>query len=341
MNERLRYFGLNLSGDLIFIQTELQYFFDHAVLPVYSDYAAGIRINLVDYFPSLKQGYAFKRTVINLLQIYTEMHNLANSNNQYFITPDALMDAAFNDDIPAFWYNRSITMTDAIRGGLTSNYLNSFQVTQRDYANFDPKRISNAEIYRIVDNNSQNATQLPELHIIANNELVANAIIDEYSLSLEIENIMKFLPAIERSPERITVTSILKNLYRFSTNTLLNRLLADDRSNKLIYAIIISDPVMVTQYIDTYDPRDNNYEAYHLAVYYLEREQARFQDVNFDEEERNDSQQVIVDLIKAAIIERNLLEQKTFQTMMVPLGESDIPQTEMFHQYSRSLLRTK
>lgn len=334
----------NWQKDSKFLQTALQYFFDNAIIPIYS---GNTIINLMDYFPMMKQGYVMLENQLSkILLDYIEINNLINSDDYFntpsislptgYVTPDALFIEAFGADIPAFYYiyiengvRKKVIMQHAIESGLISDYLNTFQVISMLDPNFQSNRFSREiGITWIIALNVQIPSEVPELTTYLQNEEFKYNLWNEASIISNLSTVIHFtrqrMAYKGMGPKLgiITVTRIMEvALPRRlpQERHLVNRLLADPRVNKLIYAIIINDPVMVEQYINVYDPRDNNYEAYHLAV-------------------RQGNNPVIINIIKKSIAERNLLEQQTFQTMMIPLGESDIPQTEMFHQYSRSLI---
>lgn len=327
----------NWQNDSKFLQTALQYFFDNAIIPIYS---GNTMINLMDYFPMMKQGYVMDRKHLSkILTEYVEINNLINPSDRFwgmvhpdgYITLDALFIEAFGGNIPAFYYvyiengvQKGVTMQHAVESGLIPDYLNTFQVISMRFPTFKSNRFSlNIGISWIIALNVQTPSEVPELTTYLQDEEFKYNLWNEAAIISDLYEIMLSTGWRNMGPKlnTITVTTIMGATLRrrYLSKQLENRLLADPRVNKLIYAIIINDPVMVEQYINVYDPRDNNYEAYHLAV-------------------RQGNNPVIINIIKKSIAERNLLEQQTFQTMMTPLGESDIPQTEMFHQYSRSLV---
>lgn len=328
---------------LVFLQTALQYFFENAVIPIYSGNTV---INLLKYLPMVKQGYISILSLPKILNDYVSMNDSTNSTDSHGnITQDALPVKAFAGNIPASHYvyikngaQEMVIMQYAVESGLIPDYLNTFQVITRTNPNF---RLNDFLYIRsvplIMYLNTQNSAELPELATYFENAEFKRAIINE---ALIIDDIDIIINSIEDAnlfevaeiaysgstsesesefiPESKTITSVIEHAIAIDRHYLLDQLLADDPLNKLIYAIILNDPNLVEQYLTMVDPRDNDLVAYHTAV-----------------EKGNP---LIIERIRKAIIERNALEQRIFHTMMVPVGEFDIPQTEMLRQYGRSLV---
>lgn len=322
---------------VVFIQTALQYFFDNAVIPIYF---GNTPISLMEYLPLFRQGYVMEETPDLLMSIYTSMNNLtdltpgvpvdADITELLSITPDNLTNNAFNDIIPAYYenygYDDEVLMQEAVESGRIPNYLNTFQVVQNYNATFNPAIFQEIFYLDIIQANSQRLLPANLKSYFDSQEFI-DAVLDEYLIVLDMYRILMEMiqpelriTGVLRKIDRITDTMIMD--YAMAEDpwhqNILNKIVADPRSNKLIYAIHMHNLDDVKRYINMYDPRDNNLEAYHLAVAIEEPE--------------------IIDVIRKAIIERNALEQKTFQTMMQPFGEFDVPETEMFRQYGRSLL---
>lgn len=315
MNRRTNYSVGSTQYFLIFLQTALQYLFDNAVIAI--DSYPNI-INLMEYLPMVKQGYILDSALIDLLSIIVHM-----SINDHIILE------AFGSNIPAFLYlykyeglETKVTMQHALAQGMISNYLNTFQVMSARDLTFDPNNFIsyNHGIRWLSYLNKQNASDLPELNIYLQNEEFRQILIHEHAMIKEMHRIVESVRGDMPQLDNITAIVIMEHITDLGITSLPRLLIADDHVNinRVIYAIILDDPDLLEQYINNYDPRDNNFEAYNLAI------------------ERGNL--IIIERIKRAIVERNLLEQQTFQNMMVPLGESDVPQTEMFRHYGRSLI---
>lgn len=327
-----------LSGpyEPIFIQSALQYFFENAVLPIYS---GNTMINLMDYFPMLQQGYALQETAEVLFNVYLLMHNLmdVSTTGNTFLNPDDLIFKAFDSDIPAAYYIDNNDDKFDMRQGITNKfiqiYLNTFQALNisRGAPEFYQDEIQvDPTVHYIIDLNVWDSDEFPDLDTYVRDEDFTKVLIDEYMIAKELSEIMWMATSRQKRiypifGDRVRTATIMFIAMKYKFDNLLQRLLADPRTNKLTYAVISSstkgfvpDTKPIIAALKTTDPRDNDYEAYRVAKELRKVE--------------------VIKLIEDAIIERDLLEKKTFQTMMIPLGESDVPQSEMFHRYSRYLV---
>jgi hypothetical protein len=306
----------------IFIQTAIQYFFDRVTFQIYS---GNVVIDLMDYFPMFKQGYALSETIFNLSTAYNMIHNLWSSPDQKeTIIPDNLYIEAYGSNIPAFNFeyddvngsSHYVPMQDAVNQGLIPNNLSTFEAIQSYDPELNPQHINHYIFGLITHLNSQDPSQVPELSTLVKNEHGAAALYNEYVLAGEIYVTLGTIVDYRGPGSKITVSDVIIVAVRYKYELLLNRLLADKRVNKLIYAIIIGDINLVDKYLNLYDPRDNNLEAYHLAV--------------------EENKPIIAERIRKAIEQRTILERRAFQTME-PLGKLDVPESQMFYEYSRYL----
>lgn len=338
MNELVAQRPPRILNDIVFLQTELEYFFANAIMPLHFN---NIVINFLDYFPMLKQGYALTRTVREVMRMYAITRDLESI---YEFRPDELMMAAFNGNIPAYkykWGNPGITMQDAVKRGLTPIYLNSFQVLEKEANaegnNFNPNIVDINDLRTIILLNCVSLWNDPEFQRYIQNEDFANSLQDEHLIIDDLSYVREYMrEELGERTNRMIVSSIMNILvsdgylnYPIDRPdiqlakkqfTLLKRLLADPRItvNKLMYTISSGDPALVAQYVKVYDSRANDYEAYHLAI------------------QKNNP--AIIDILKSNIVQRNLLEKQTFQTMMVPVGKLDVPPVDYLYGYSQSLL---
>lgn len=295
---------------LKYIRPALKHFIDNAMLSVHSE--SGI-INFMDYFPLLKSGYALRETIRFLMMAYT----IGDPQRYDFVIPDELILESFDEDIPSFYYydqvEMLVKMQTAVENGVISSNLNTFQVIPNIRPNFNANYFHSSFLKDII---MLNVEEIPKSNVLLRDRNFTSALINEYWLADSINLVLVHISFI-RPREKLSIYDILESLNENHTH-LRDRLLADNRTNKLIYGIIIDDLKMVEQYINAYDPRDNHFAAYHLAY--------------------KKSNMIIIERIREVIIQRILLEQAVFQMMMAPMGESDIPQTEMLYRYSRSLL---
>jgi hypothetical protein len=298
----------------VIIGPALQYFFENAIIPVYS---GNTLINLMDYFPTLKRGYALKQTILLLLYSYMHVHHLQDLNNPSFMIPDDLFIRAFDSDIPAYYYvsldpdtgsKARFQMQDAIDNYYIPSPMNTFQVIFSYLPQFNPDKFLTS---RLLDMRDFNITSMSKIHV--DSDLI-EVLIDEYAIAEDLEKIfLIFLEPLKKAireqkrgrpvnpedliVEDLTATDIMKISVSHNKIDLLNRLLADDRSNKLIYFILIDDPEMVEEYIDKVDPRDN--DAYQVAL--------------------DTGDEIISDRILSAIDEKNLTEIQVFTSVFPPL----------------------
>jgi hypothetical protein len=330
MNEQMR---LVRPPEVVFLQSELEYFFAGAVIPIYF---TDVTIDLLDYFPMLKQGYAISGTIMQLMNKYVRVHNLIRHN---VISLDELISASFNGQISAYYYNaeRMITMEDAVNQGLVQYYMNSFQLLGlTDLIHTTRKSIPTYYFTELIPRpNYIFLENISELKGYIKDKEFMSTLDDELKIIKDLDLAEIYMRDTLRIPRKeVGIATIMNTLVSddyldFSMDTevakrrfaLLRRFLDDPKIttvNKLVFAIDINDPALVDKYINDYDPRANDYEAYHLAV------------------QKNNP--IIINKLKTDIARRNLLEQQVFQTMMVPVGPLDQPEYERLYKYGQSLL---
>jgi hypothetical protein len=323
------------NPEVVFLQSELEYFFAKAVIPIHF---TDVTIDLLDYFPMLKQGYAIEATITQLMNKYARVHDLRRPPSIY---TDELILTSFGGQIPAYYYSttpgRMITMEDAVNQGRVEYRMNSFQLLGLVHPN--PEDIP---IHYFTDlipkHNYINLEDIPELKGYIKNKEFRDALDDELMILEDLDLAETYLrdrfPIPRKDIGIAVIMSILvgddylnapylhmpggqSDKRKF---TLLRQLLADPKVitvNKLVFAVATNDPTLVDKYL-YYDPRTNNYEAYHLAV------------------QKNNP--IIINKLKTDIARRNLLEQQVFKTMMVPVGPLDQAPYQGLYQYGQSLL---
>lgn len=112
--------------------------------------------------PLAAQGYLLMNTAAMLLMIYVRANGLLN---QGIIRSDQTMMEAFGGQIAATMYvhrdqmgsSNRVLMSDAVRSGLISQPLNTYQVMKNIYPNFDPNAFRISDLYYIISLN-----QIPE-----------------------------------------------------------------------------------------------------------------------------------------------------------------------------------
>jgi hypothetical protein len=94
----------------------LQYFFNNGNFG-----QDGNGNNVIDLFPTIKQGYALQKVINELLFYYIHIHGLKEPANKHFIRADDHMMAAFGGSIPAEWAKDQSLGPAAKNGGLGIN----------------------------------------------------------------------------------------------------------------------------------------------------------------------------------------------------------------------------
>ena len=133
---------MNSDKDFLELGNALQYFFNNAKINIWQ---GNIAINLMDYFPLIKQGFALKGSLMQIMFLYARMNELITLDANFLI-PDELFIKSFNNDIAAEFfcdkdYHR-ITMQEAFDQKLIVNHMNTFQVVKRVRRIFDPEKFS-------------------------------------------------------------------------------------------------------------------------------------------------------------------------------------------------------
>lgn len=310
MDQKSRYLGQALI-----------YFFTHAQLNIYQ---GNTYINLMDLFPTLKNGYANCSTMQSLFRVYIRMNQIDPSN---FIISDNLFKKSFNGDIPADFYicafdrggMPKIQMDEAINRGYIENNISTFQNIKRVCANFNENKFR----YRVLDiileaNSIQINVTNDLLNRINNEEILARALIYIINNQTIIDNgqitIANFISQIE--DEISTMYEEIQEYTHYNEDiqqdvevikSLIYALICDSWF-KLLYSIILQDVDMVKRCLSVIDPRVHNNEAYILALKMCNDE--------------------IITILTDYILARNWIEQQALEQVFEQLiGPSDIPKT--------------
>jgi len=259
-------------------------------------------INLLDNISLLKQGYTLKNTLSLLMMGYSKINKLRQGQlNQSFNTSDKIMIDAFGSNIPAQYFkckqNGKILMTEAVNIGSIPNMLNTFDTIKVNHPNFDFEKFPNAFFSHVLVLNMIKAdTQLVDL---IQNKDFTDKLIYEYRLIIEINEILNRNNTFE-------LTDLLKTSVLHKHYTLLDYLI-QNKYIKLLYNVLIGDNYSLTLSLLEVDPRDYNYEAYHLCL-----------DIK---------NYTATELIIKNIIERNWYEKQVFinSINMIHGQESDLP----------------
>lgn len=263
----------------------LKYFVNHAQLNIYHNNSI---INIMDFFPRLKQGYALKNTLMLLMYSYSHFNKLRQ--NQY-IKVDQLIKDAFDSSIPALYYfvDGKILMTEALNSGIINKLLNTFDVVKLKYDGFSKSSFQSYFFHVIIGINIVSNGNFIDQNII-------NDLIYEYYLIDELCNISK-----EKPINLIHMISIATSKkYIMFVDYLIDKYITKEYV-QLINSVVLNDVKEIEYLLTIVDPRDYDHGVYHLT---------------------NNR------LILQNILERNWHEQQVFEKNINDLhGPSILPKT--------------
>jgi hypothetical protein len=279
---------LDRTYDPLYLTEAIQYFVNHGIIRLY---AGKHTINLLDYFPLLKQGHALKQTVSHILMIYSDINGLLLEDT---IGPDRTIVDAFAGVIPAGYYfvnNPStrlsgssitkITMEQAVNDGFIIEPMNTFQVIKTIDAEFNPDKLDSVDRDYLIWLNSISYNKIKNNEFSQNKGLM-DMLTREYRIANEFRKILiKFRSRGQKSNKvgstrRDEVSFVeshieIDELYKIATHKKLVRLMEvfenDPRVDQLHLAIIRKDIPSIQKYLKINDPRDDNHKAYFLAVH--------------------------------------------------------------------------
>src|SRR5437868_4065193 len=281
----------------------LRYFFNHAKINIYQGHIA---INLMDYFPALKNGYLLPCAGKDVFDIMMDNYISVNHSVRENFLSDVLFIKSFNSDIPAHYYHyyknlydddilahhydyyndiiyNTISMQKAVKLELVPKPLNTYQVIERLRLWDNLPKLSPTEmIYRTRRCNVTSIIMKQDTNLI-------NQMNNESQLALDISHMLMFYASFMYIEPKINLRLILLRHNKKLTSQLLTndwvKLLHD------IFMCVRRYPIVPLNNIDSLitslyktDPRLYNNEAYHLASQW--------------------NQSPINDLIRDAIIER-------------------------------------
>ena len=299
----------------VYLSTHLIFFLKCAQMNVYYSFIGESRlrrqimtINLMDYFPTMRDGYALKYAVLITLFNYVTINNLAVYPRPASCILDNRFVKAFRFDIADF---HDVNIDEAMQMGIIPN--------GPDDCRYRDKKVGLNFLDYIRDNHCVEAplrntmmTKITRESYLAQelNRLFYNLFRHEYLMILELTK-----PTI-RMTDLINMN--LRTLIAFATEydmTYLRERLVNDKRIKLFYAIIIQDTEMVREYVDEIDARDYCYEAYHLAL--------------------RSSKDILAIVVKSILV-RNWYESQVLTIGVESIvGKNNIPM--IMHQYMRNL----
>lgn len=292
----------------LYLGKSLNYFFNHALINVYQ---IEDTINILDFFPLLKQGIASSETVEMLLYIYIQINKVRLNSDNKWITTDELFNTTFGGTIAAeiyIWledYNyQRIEMQKALSDGLITNLMNTFEVLKILELPFD---INRSYIARLVNMNCYELTEVDSQKII-------NELNEELKLSHALAHFIIYLKDKNKGSP-IQLRQLIKPASNSAQCYIINHLIGDRETTpdlkvlrqriKLLYAIYNIDIVILVQYLNNLHIR--------LNIGYLN---AALETGNFQ----------IIEIIKDRIVRTYWIETqaitKSFEEL---IGPSDIP----------------
>lgn len=284
-----------------YIGAPLRYVFNNISIETYQGLTV---VNLMDYFPLLKQGYCYKKTSDMMLKTYID---ILGPSLEY----DEIINKAFNDDIPVELYFNTRTYK-LMPSKSVPIYINTIQNAKRLNPNFGLNNVINIDylIEKLSSFNILNTVHTSdEINAYMQEKDTIDRMIIEYRLSVEIYDYISQNIVKTRIPLDTLVFECIHNNYKH----LLNELEYDNRI-KLYVAIIMGEIDLVAIHLHDIDPRNDNNEAYRLAN--------KLGDQN------------MIAVIRDSIIKRNWLEAQVFESRILSLeGESDLP--HVLRMYSR------
>lgn len=301
----------------------LTYFIQNVRLEMYS---GDKPVDLMQLFPLAKQGIMDKRAAVDIIEIYCFLNNLIRDN---IITFDEFMTVAFASDIPAVKYPGgrvgSISMKYALQKGIIDfpqNTIQILQLTRPHLVSINNGNIFVRDVYTSISEivkynsihyNTVNHQQVEEETNLSTsiafalseaNRLGVNNVNDVYSF-------IKFCITSDRIGARLRKERMEAAKQQLILT--INRIITLPNIDLLCVSIIFNNVSDTNRFVGLFDPRNNNFKAYFLAI--------------------ESGNQEIIDLVKNNIIQRDLLEQAVFNKQMASytnLGDT-------LYKYSRQL----
>lgn len=293
-----------------------------------------IKFNLSKLICLNKRSHILHDTLVKIVFcIYCKINDLSDEFGKIFI-PDNLFNECFNGDIPSRWYivndRKLIGLGKARKLELITENLNTFDIIKIYDKSFDPKKITSNNLGQFIslnvnrlitkfENDDSMATYISpdEVNRLINQNFLVNEIrailynipinmIRKNQIMINARRLRSNLPALKIDKfEKVNLVEFIKIAIELDKNLLLGELRKDDKIN-LLYAIIKSDVVMLSNCLKITDPRYNNNEYYFVAL-----------QIGNDE---------IINIIKETIILNTWLEKQVFINGFEQLiGVSELP----------------
>lgn len=337
--------------NFVYLGAPLRYIISNISFKVYQGHTI---IDLLDYLPLLKHGYCHIKTIRNILMAYADITNngyLYNievfneafggnipiefyniQSKQIKLNIENNPSVAIFEAIPIDKFQQfkeghielkstKIPIQEAIDRGLIADYINTYQYEKLNDPYFDIENYDldpdNYDVYNFffrsfIENNIYTIYDLEQLKQYSRNNTVT--IWGELSISKNIANLMVEMVDINKQLP-FKFKDVIHACQEFKSTSLVDKFKNDNRL-KLYYAIIIGKYEDVIKYLKEVDPRDDNSEAYRLAM----------ESIN------------IIVAIKDNIIEKNWYQKEAFVSGVESIvGPSNIP-TELQKSIRKNFL---
>lgn len=276
-------------------------------------------IDISDYFPLLKQGYAKYGTVLAYIYIYIIKNRLYPLATTEVFIPDDVMIKSFGSNIPSYFYNGGdkvafkIPMKIAVKHKLIDSPKNTFEMINKYFNVQNFSRIPMKFIKALILFNANLLAYFPSQTLSFN--------LDDPEFITQIDNedslmwnLYLLINDNKQIPD-ILITSMSNSKYYQLSKKLLSDSRIDPSINNqelFLTAIKRESEQIVALFLQRVqiDPRINNNQAYYEAV-----------------ETGNKN---IIDIIYEASIQRNIYEESVFEQAQLP---SDI------YRYTRSFFQ--
>lgn len=302
--------------DYVYLGDASRSFINRAKIITYQGTTA---INLLDYFPLLKQGYTRKTIFTYLAPVYIDANNLRDINDTTIFRPDRVFNNAYGTNISADFYSeikynqlvRKIPMAEAIAERIIREYMNTYQVIEKSISDFNPEQIKTSSLSAIFALNYYETSDLSTLNNYLKDKEVRDALDDEYKLMSELFLLNKSIMNKQKSLS--SIKNILYLAIENGNKMLAKQLLMDGKvdltlnnEEAFFLAIQRGDPELVKLFLASIeiDPRINNNEAYRVA--------------------KETGNKAIMKLIGDAIIQRNYYQGQVIEQGLGVLGEENL-----------------
>ena len=277
---------LSLTNLPVQLGPALLLFLQHAQLNLYS---GQLVINLMDLFPMAKQGYATRNLITVLFFMYARFNSLLIGDTY---KPDRLIMECFGGNIPALFFVykeqgklKKVLMDEAINTGLINGPMNTFEVLELTYPDFDRSQFVGHFVQNIGMCNYISLREIPGSEAFSNDPQFIETLNEEHYIMKNIRDILT--DARRNAHTSLDVYDFIKLAIKYNNLRVAEFLMKHEGVNKLYASIILGNMDSIRYYLPKIDPRANNHKAYFLAV------------------ENGDDN--IINLVKESIIRWNLI----------------------------------